>query len=184
MASSIPEDVNIQRQLTDAHIKEWLAEDVFQLKWWLLILLIISIIIVWLVMLDKSRLQEILLFTALTAVIFMGINEYGEELVLWDYPIDIIPIFPPLSSINLISLPLIYSQIYQRFSRRQFIYAVLITTAVICFAIEPILSLVGFYQLIHWKHFLNYPVYVIAILFTKGFTNIIIRITMRKKVKC
>ncbi len=177
MTSSIPESVTIQKQLTDAHIKEWLSDDVFQFKWWLLILLIFLIMIVWLVMLDKSRLPEILLFTVLTAVLFMGINEYGEELVLWDYPVDFIPLFPPLSSINLISLPLIYSQIYQRFKKKQFIYAILITTAIVCFVIEPLLSLIGLYRLIHWTYFFSYPVYVLAILLSRGATNRILKVT-------
>jgi hypothetical protein len=181
MTSSIPESVNIQKQLTDTHIKGWLSDDVFQFRWWLLIILIVIIILVWLVMLDKSRLPEILLFTVLSVILFMGINEYGEELVLWDYPIDIIPIFPPMSSINLISSPLIYSQIYQRFDGKRFIYAILITTAVICFAIEPLLSLIGLYQLIHWNYFLSYPVYIIAILLSKRATNKIIKITRGNK---
>ena len=111
------------------------------------------------------------------SVIFMGIDEYGEELVLWDYPIDIIPLFPALSSINLISIPLIYSQIYQRFKQKKFIYAVLISSAVICFVAEPLLTFFGYYDLINWHYYESYPIYVVVTLCTKGIVQKIMYIS-------
>jgi hypothetical protein len=161
MALNVPKDVNIQRQLTNIHVKEWLQGDVFHLRWWLLICMVLLFLLVWWIMLDKSRLLEICLYAALAAIIVLGINEYGEELTLWDYPTDIIAIFPPLSSINLISLPFIYSLIYQHFkTRKSFIWATIIGSAVICFILEPLLSWGGFYQLIHWKYYYSFPIYI------------------------
>jgi hypothetical protein len=157
---SIPPDVEIQRQLTSMHIDEWMRDDIFHFRWWLLLILLTASIFIWWKAIDKSRLPEILLYAALTTIIAMAINEYGEELTLWDYPVDIIPIFPPLSSINLISLPLIYSITYQRFKGwKNFIRATLIITCVICFIIEPLLVWGEFYQLLKWKHYFSYPIY-------------------------
>lgn len=158
----IPKDVGIQKELTDMHIKEWLRDDVWHFRWWLLIALIIMLFIVWWIMLDKARMREICLFVVLSTIVFMAINEYGEELTLWDYPTDVIPIFPPLSSINLIGLPLIYSQVYQHYNQRKsFIWATIIISAVICFIAEPILSWGGLYHLIHWKYYFSFPIYVV-----------------------
>jgi hypothetical protein len=160
MVSEIPKDVEIQRQLTSIHIEEWMKDDVFSLRWWLLIGLILLFLLAWWKAADKPLFRDVCMFTVLTTIITMGINEYGEELTLWYYPTDVIPIFPPLSSINLISLPLIYSIVYQYFkSRRSFIGAVLVTTAVFCFIIEPVLVWAGLYQLIKWKHIYSYPIY-------------------------
>ena len=162
MVTEIPKDVEIQRQLTSIHVEEWMKEDVFHLKWWLLIGLILAFLFFWWKAADKSIFRDVCMFAALTTIIAMGINEYGEELTLWDYPTDIIPIFPPLSSINLIGLPLIYSIVFQYFrTRRSFIWAVLAVTAIICFVIEPILVWMGLYQLIKWKHVFNYPIYAV-----------------------
>lgn len=161
--SEIPEDVHIQKQLTDMHIKEWLQNDVLHLRWWLLIILIIAILSIWWINLDKSRFLEISLFVVLSTILFMGINEYGEELTLWDFPTDIIPIFPPLFSINALSLPLLYSLIYQHFSiRKAYIYSVILASAFISFFIEPLLSLIGFYHLIHWNYFSNFILYIVV----------------------
>lgn len=175
--SYIPEEVTIQNQLTDVRINEWLSEEFLKPKWWALILIVLILFVVWFKMIDKSRIREICLFTVLLTIIFMGIDEYGEELVLWDYPIDIIPLFPPLSSINLISIPLIYSQIYQHFKQKKFIYAVLISSAVICFVAEPLLTFLGYYDLINWHYYESYPIYVVVTLCTKGIVQKIMYIS-------
>lgn len=160
--SEIPKSVEIQRYLTSIHIDNWLKHDVFLLRWWCLIGLILVTLLVWWNLLDKSRLTEIFLYAVLATIIVLGIVEYGEELTLWDYPTDIIPIFPPLTSINLIGLPLIYSLTYQYFiTKKSFIWATVIITSVICFIIEPILVWGGFYQLIHWKYYFSFPIYIL-----------------------
>lgn len=159
--SQIPKSVEIQRYLTSIHIDNWLKQDVFHFRWWCLIGLVFVILLVWWNLLDKSRLPEIVLYAILSTIITLGIVEYGEELTLWNYPTDIIPIFPPLTSINLISLPLIYSLTYQYFiTKKSFIWATVIITSVICFIIEPILVWGGFYQLIYWKYYFSVPIYI------------------------
>jgi hypothetical protein len=153
--------VEIQEQLTSIHIDEWMKEDVFQLKWWLLIGFILVFLFVWWKAADKSKFRDVCMFVALVTIVTLGINEYGEELTLWDYPIDVIAIFPPLSSINLVSLPLIYSIVYQYFrTRRSFIWAVSAITAIICLIIEPLWEQAGLYQLLKWRHFYSIPIYV------------------------
>lgn len=158
--SEIPKSVDIQKQLTDAHIKEWLETDFLHFRWWLLIVLFAALLLIWWMLLDKARILEVGLFVVLSAILFMGVHEYGEELTLWDYPTDIIPVFPPLSSFNLLSLPLLYSLVYQNFGKgKKFLYAALLTTAVFCFLLEPLLSWGGFYHLLHWNYFFSAVVY-------------------------
>jgi hypothetical protein len=166
--------VEIQRHLTALRIDEWLREDLFHFKWWLLLALIIASLLVWWIALDKSRLREVLLYAGLTALTAMGIDEYGEELILWDFPIDIIPIFPVLSSLSLVWLPLVYSLIYQRFRNwKSFIVSTVIITALFCFVIEPALAWGGFYQLIRWKYYYSFPIYSLAAI---GIRALVIRI--------
>ncbi len=165
--SEIPDDVGIQRHLTSLHIDYWLRNGVFHWRWWLLIILLLIFLLVWWKLTEKSRLHDTCLYALLMLIIAMGINEYGAELVLWDYPVDIIPIFPPLSSVNLISLPLVYSLVYQFFKgRKNFIIWVLIMTAAICFVLEPVLSLLGIYQLLKWNYLYNFVMYALAAMLT------------------
>ena len=166
--SEIPKDVNIQRQLTEMHIKEWQQNDVFQAKWYLLILAVIVVWVIWWIFLDKSRFSEISLFVVFSIILFLGVHEYGEELTLWDYPTDIIPVFPPMSSINLVCLPVIYSLVYQHFSQRKsFILADIITSAAICFIFEPLLSWAQFYALLHWNYLFNFIIYAAITIFIR-----------------
>lgn len=159
-AATIPPDVEVQRQLTSLHIDQWIREDLFEFGWWLLLVSLVLCFFLWWKVVDKKRLPEILLYAALSAIVVMAKVEYGEELKLWDYPIDIIPIFPPLTSLDLIGIPMIYSLIFQLFrTNKSFLWATLITTAVICFILEPIMAWVGFYELLRWKYYLNYPIY-------------------------
>lgn len=158
--SEIPKSVDIQKQLTDVHIKEWLEADFLQFRWWLLVILFVVLLLIWWMLLDKARILEISLFVILSAILFMGVHEYGEELTLWDYPTDIIPVFPPLSSFNLFSLPLLYSLVYQSFGeRKRFLFAALLTTSIFCFLIEPLLSWGGFYHLLRWNYFFSAIIY-------------------------
>lgn len=141
-ASDIPKSVKDQMDLTSDRIDNWLKNDLLRPGWWVLIALVVVCLAVWFVMLDKKRLHETLLFAALLTIICLGINEYGEELILWNYPVSIIPVFPSLISLNLLLLPLACSLAYQ-YSKTawRFLWAALIITAVLCFAVEPLLSL-------------------------------------------
>lgn len=166
--TEVPKSVNLQRLLTSIHIHNWLKNDLFHSDWWFLIGLVFVSLLVWWCLLDKSRLNEICLYTALAAILSLGIVEYGEELTLWDYPTDIIPIFPPLTSINLFCLPLIYSLTYQHFnSKKSFVWATVVITSIICFIIEPILAKEHLYQLLHWKYFYSLPIYFTMAIFIR-----------------
>lgn len=167
MASEIPKSVTDQADLTRAQIDDWLKNDVFHLGWWILIALLISAIIVWVILLDKSRLKETILFAALCMIIVLGFDEYGDELILWDYPLDIIPIFRTVTSLNLLLLPMVYSLMYQYFKGRNFVLAALVSTAVICFVVEPLLALGNLYKLLNWQYWWSVPFYFVSALFVR-----------------
>ncbi len=172
---TIPPNVEVQRLLTSLHIEEWLRDDVFHFKWWLLLGLIAGVLLIWWIGLDKSKANETSLFAVLTTILALGVFEWGEELVWWDFPTDIIPIFLPLSSLNLISIPLIYSLIYQRFKTwPSFLWAAAGTTAFICFVFEPVLARAGFYQLIKWKYYYSFPLYLAMAISIKAVVDKII----------
>jgi len=158
--SGIPADVEIQSQLTSIRIDEWLQEDVFHFRWWFLLVLFIVSVFIWWKVVDKKRLHEISLYAVLTTIIILGIDEYGEELTLWDYRTDMLPLFLPLTAIHLAGLPIIYSLIYQYFGTwKSYLWASIIMAAVFSFIFEPILAWGGFYQLLKWKYYYDFPIY-------------------------
>lgn len=180
--SQIPQSVKDQQHLTSIHIDEWINNDVFKFRWWVLLGLLVISFVIWWILIDKARLKEVCLFTAMAYIVTLALNEYGEELILWDYPTDIIAIFPPLSSINLLILPLAYSLTYQRFKpTKHFIWATFIVTAIICFAMEPIFSWGGLYQLINWRYYFSYPLFVLVAIIIRLFTIKILKITEKSR---
>lgn len=179
MTTDIPQSVQVQRDLTLDHIDRWL-KDVLQPEWWVLVGLIIVCIVVWVVLLDKKRLRETLLYAAFLSILGLGMAEYGEELILWDYPVDLIAVFPPLTSINLLLLPLSYSLAYQYCNTsRLFFAAVLGITTVLCFVIEPLLSTVDLYNLINWQYWWSFPFYAASALLVRKITVMIFSIEKR-----
>lgn len=169
--SGIPADVEIQKHLTSLRIEEWLREDLFHFRWWFLLSLFIVSVFIWWKMVDKRRLHEITLYAMLTTLMTLILDEFGEELTLWDYPTDIIPIFPPLTAVDLASLPTIYSLIYQYFGTwKSFIWATIVMAAIFSFVFEPILVLGKFYHLIKWKYYYGFPIYTALAIFIRFLT--------------
>ncbi len=177
-------DVDIQKLLTAVRVDQWLREDLFQFKWWLLLGLFGLFIFAWWKLIEKPRLPEIILYAVLTTILTMGIVEYGEELTLWDYPTDISPIFPVLTAINLAIVPMVYSLIYQYFHTwKCFVCATIIITCLLSFVFEPILSWGGFYQLLKWKYYYTSPLYITIAIFIRWIVIEIHGITEKAKKK-
>lgn len=182
--TEIPADVEIQRQLTSLRIEKWLQYDLFHFRWWFLLVLFIISVYAWWKLVDKTRLHEITLYGAIIIIIALALDEYGVELTLWDYPIDIIPVFPPLTAVDLASLPVIYSLIYQYFrSWESYIWAAAIMAAIFCFILEPILVWGGFYQTLKWKYYYGFPIYIAMAITIKWLVMKIFAVTEKAKEK-
>lgn len=167
-ATEVSTAVELQKLLTNLRINEWQREDLFHFRWFFLIGVFIFSTLVWCKLVDKSRLPEITLHAGLTTIITLVLDEIGEELTLWEYPSDIIAIFPPLSAVDLASLPIIYSLIYQYYNTwKSFLWATLIMATVFCFILEPLLVWGDFYQLLKWKYYYGFPVYIIMAIFIR-----------------
>lgn len=177
MKSTVPEvlsGVEVQWHLTTTRFDEWMRNDVFHFRWWLLLVLFIISAYIWWKTVDKSRLNEIILYTALITIITLSLDELGEELTLWDYPYDLFPLFPPLTAIDLVCLPMIYSLIYQHFRTwKKFIIASIVMSAVFCFVLEPLFVLGGVYQMLKWKSYYGFPIYTFMGICIKAVVNMV-----------
>lgn len=166
-----PKSIEIQRILTSTRTDDWLKNQVFSTQWWALLAVNLAVCIIWWKLLDKKRAREICLYAALSCIFSIALNEYGEEFILWDYPIDIIPVFPPLSSINLILLPLVFSLVYQFSPQKHFAFAALAASAAICFVAEPLMSLGGLYRLLNWNYAFNFILFFLDAMIVRFLTT-------------
>jgi hypothetical protein len=179
---NMSEDIALQRKLTSVRIEEWLHEDLFHFRWWFLVILFIVSIFLWFKLTDKKSFGRIILYAAFITIITLGLDEIGEELCLWDYPTDVLPVFPPLTAVDLASLPMIYSLIYQYFKTwKNFSIATLVMATIFCFVFEPILSWSDIYQPLTWKYYYGFPIYISMAVCTKFVTDKIFSITKKSK---
>lgn len=156
----------VQWDLTRTRFDIWIRTDLFHFRWWGMLLLFIAALFIWWKTVDKSRLNEIMLYYALVIIMILVLDELGEELTLWYYTTDIIPIFPPMSAINLSCLPTLYSLVFQYFRTWKGFFMASATLAVVsCFVLEPLFVWVGVYGTLSWQFYYGLPLYfAIAIL--------------------
>jgi hypothetical protein len=160
LIANLPLDVEVQWKLTCVRFEEWLQTDVFRFKWWALLVLFLACVYLWWKIVDKAKLNEMILYTALIIIMILVLDELGEELSLWDYTTDMFPLFPPITAINISCMPSVYSVIYQYFrSWKNFIIAMLTMSAIFCFILEPIFVWTGVYQMLKWKSYYGFPIY-------------------------
>ena len=164
--------IEVQWQLTLARVDQWLQNEVFHFRWWLLLVLFAACAFFWWKKVDKSRLQEIVLYTAIITIITLVLDELGEELTLWDYPFDLIPLFPPLTAIDLSCLPIVYSMIYQHFRTwKGFVIASIVMAGIFCFLLEPLFVWIGVYQMLTWKSYYGFPIYLFMAIGAKALVS-------------
>lgn len=176
--------VEVQWQLIMARFDEWLQTELFHWRWWFLLALFIFSIFIWWKLVDKSRLAEIVLYASMITIITLVLDELGEELCLWDYPVDLVPIFPPLFSVDLASLPIVYSLIYMYFSQwKKFIIATLAMALIFCFILEPVLVLIGIYQPLTWKYYYGFPIYSVMAICVKAVIIKLLKISEKGKTR-
>ena len=168
------QDLEDQWELTQARITEWLQSEFLDYKWWILIALVcITAILMWKKS-DKTRIAELTIYTAIVIIFIIVLDELGEELSLWYYPVDIIPLFPPLTAGDISCMPLVYMVIYQRFGTwGKFLIATLVMSTVFCFVFEPIFVWGGIYTMLEWKSYYGFPIYFTIAVASKLLVNII-----------
>jgi len=165
-------DVEVQWELTVARFGEWIKTDVFRFRWWLMLGLFIVTAYVWWKQVDKLRLTEIILYATIITIIILVLDELGEELTLWYYTTDLIPIFPPISAIDLSCMPIAYAIVYQYFRTwKSFIITSFFMSAIFCFVFEPIFVWSGVYQMITWKSYYGFPIYIFMAIIGKAIVS-------------
>lgn len=158
-AAGLAQVVQDQWQLSLTRIAEW-KNELFSFNWWVLLVLFLINFVLWIKLADKRRLSELALHTALIIIWVIVLDELGEEGYLWYYTADIIPLFPPITAIDITCLPLLYMLIYQYTKRwPSFLVATAVMSVIFCFVFEPIFVWSGIYKMITWKSWYGLPIY-------------------------
>lgn len=163
MANILPIEqmAEMSRTLTQARIENWLGHEFGSWRWWVLLALLVLPWFVWYKSADRKRLPEIVLFGLVVMVFTITLDELGFELSLWSYPVDVIPIFPRLTSVDYSVVPVVFMLIYQFFPDwKGFFQALVAVAAVFSFVVEPVIVKLGFYVLIKWTYWASFIIYI------------------------
>jgi hypothetical protein len=139
-----------------------MERELFSWVWWLLIALIIVPLAVWWKLVDKKRLIEICMFGLLINIAATFLDVLGSELLLWEYPVHVLPRVPLLIPVDYVVLPVIQMYIYQRFPKwKKYIIVSVIAAALQSFVAEPLAIWIGQYKLVLWQLIYSFPIYLI-----------------------
>ncbi|MFC7684958.1 CBO0543 family protein [Ureibacillus sp. GCM10028918] len=125
-----------------------------------------GLFIVWIIILDKKRIFEIITYGFFVGTVAIYGDLIGAWFGLWQYPITITPMHLPIE-IHRLQMPIIYMMIYQYFTPwKKFLIAATINAFVFAFLLEPFLVWLGIYEPSHWKYIYSLiPYFVIAMVF-------------------
>lgn len=167
-------DAALQWKLTAMRFSEWFHEELFTVRWWaLLVLMAASVFLIWKLS-DKERLMETTLYITIVTLFVIVLDEVGEEMGLWYYPIDVFFMFPPTTAVNISSIPLAYMLIFQWFRNwKSFTVATILMSALFCFAVEPIFVRSGIYVMLRWKSYYGLPIYAFIAFAAKAAVHLV-----------
>lgn len=153
--------INIERQLSNMMYDNWIQYQLFTWQWWLLLGLTFIPWMIWWKIVNKHRIQELLLFGFFVSFVAAFLNIYGWNRHMWVYPIQLLPICNPLLTVDFTVIPIAHMLVYQYFRAwKSFLLAGTILAFCFAFIAEPTLSWMGIYKAIKWKHSYSLPFYI------------------------
>jgi hypothetical protein len=140
----------------------WIQHALFTWQWWLLLFILLIPWYFWWRMVDKRRLLEIWCYGTMTFITVIGADTTGVDHGYWMYPIRLAPKFPYILPVDITILPIIFMLVYQSYPQwKAFIIASIIMAACLAFIAEPILVWMGVYELLTWKYYYSFPIYIL-----------------------
>lgn len=109
---NITEAQDVLSQLT---VQYWLEYNFLTVKWWILVGLSTIPLVIWAIILDKTRIKQIVMFGLLTSLTASILDTIGFTMGFWGYPVKLIPVNPPYFPVDFVYLPVMYMLIYQFF---------------------------------------------------------------------
>lgn len=156
--------VEIAMQYRADRIAYWLNEVLFSYAWWILLAVTITLLIIWILILDKKRILEIITYGMLVAIIANLGDTIGLSFSLWGYQYSLLHT-PEILEIHNIMMPIIYMIMYQACrSWKSFSIVSAINAIIFALILEPLLIWLDIYQLFHWNIIYSIvPYFLIAV---------------------
>lgn len=161
MKERMNEILSVQQELSLLRWNYWKETVVFSPQWFFLLGSFLVLLIIWIKVVDKRKLHEILLFGLITLIIASVLDTVGGELNFWDYPYMVLPWGPRVISID-IMIAIFFMLLYQYFiSWKTFLFGSVILSFIFTFIFEPIAIYLNIYKPLMWKSIYSFPIYIL-----------------------
>jgi len=124
---------DIKMVLWDFVFTHWLSVELFSYSWFAIVGSMLVSYIIFISLIDKSRLRELLLYGSLLAVVFGHIDVIGTNTGLWEYKTHLMPFTPSLFPFSYTIHPIAHILEYQ-YTNSWRSFAIYNTLATILFA--------------------------------------------------
>lgn len=160
----------------------FLQEILFSWRWWLLIIIAIILWLIWIWLVDKTRVFTILFVGLSTSMIATHLDDIGLSLMLWAYPYGSTPYLDRLSLVDLSVLPVAYMLLYQYVKTwGKYMFVLVVLTLFAVFVAEPVFEKMQLYMMMNWKHVYSTPFYIAIGVFMKWLTDALEKVIQKNR---
>ena len=153
------EEYEVGRLLANISYQQWTTKELFSLGWFVILGVLAGVYAVWLKLLDKSRVRDILLFGSLCSIAFMLADViFGSYLGFISHGIDLFPLNPSFFIVSITVSPVLFMLVYQYTSSwRSYTMWLVICTAALSFGLAPLYMNLGILEYHRgWNHFFTF----------------------------
>lgn len=168
---------DLQMKLRDLRLDYWMEYDLFKPHWWLLLAASIIPWFLWGKIVDKKRLNEIIIYGLIWIIVAIVLDEIGATLGFWEYPRSFLSLVPPLLPADLTVIPIAFMLIFQFYPKgKSYLIGVLIVAFTFSFIIENIFMMFDLFRdAPGYEHVYSFPVFVLLAYFIKWIVDVIQR---------
>lgn len=162
----------------------WISEELFSFPWFFNLVFLIVLYIIWVKIVHKNRLKDLLLYGSLLSVASVLVDTIAVTIGLWEYKVSIFPLSPAPFPFDYTVLPIFYMIVLQYTSTwRGFLTGAVIAAAVFSFIVEPIYIWLGIKVFYRFNYFYMFILVLAITVAIKVIYNWINGIEVRNRSK-
>lgn len=149
----------VGRLLGNISYQDWVTKELFSFGWFVVLGVQLAVYAVWLQLLDKSRVRDILLFGSLSSIGFILADVIlGSYYGLYSAKISLLPIKPALFIVSITVTPVLFMMVYQYFSSwKRYTLGLAICSAALSFGLAPLYKYLGILEYhLGWNYFYSF----------------------------
>lgn len=155
--ATLTDIVETQRLLGNLLYTHWLSEELFSLGWFSIAIPTVVFIAMFVILVDKNRLRELILYGSLLAMAYGFIYPIATNMLLWQYQVNFIPYVQNLVPFAFIFHPILHIFAYQYASTwKSFLITNTIASGLFAFVALPVYVWLKIFQAYNWNYLYSF----------------------------